>query len=114
MHISCPMDSGPVVGGRRMSQRILLKSLAWWLSALLLAVLCPGLAIAQTEGLVLERNGRVISLVPYAPNILRITMSTSKAAAIGRRQRSGLRPGPAVARHARSVPPPRQGQFAVS
>ncbi len=84
MHISCPMDSGPVVGGRRMSQRILLKSLAWWLSALLLAVLCPGLAIAQTEGLVLERNGRVISLVPYAPNILRITMSTSKAAAIGR------------------------------
>jgi alpha-glucosidase/alpha-D-xyloside xylohydrolase len=66
-----------------MSQRNLRKSLAWWLSTLLVAVLCPGLAIAQTEGLVLERNGRVISLVPYAPNILRITMSTSKAAAIG-------------------------------
>jgi alpha-glucosidase/alpha-D-xyloside xylohydrolase len=65
-----------------MSRKILLKSLAWQLIALL-AVLCPGLAIAQNEGLVLERNGRVISLVPYAPNILRITMSTSKAAAIG-------------------------------
>jgi alpha-glucosidase/alpha-D-xyloside xylohydrolase len=65
-----------------MNRQILLKSLAWWLIALL-AVLCPGLAIAQNEGLVLERNGRVISLVPYAPNILRITMSTSKVAAIG-------------------------------
>jgi len=65
-----------------MSRQIPLKSLAWWLSSLL-AVLCPGLAIAQNEGLVLERNGRVISLVPYAPNIVRITMSTSKTAAIG-------------------------------
>lgn len=83
MHISCPMDSEPDARGRCMSRQILLKSLAWWLSTLLVAVLCSGLATAQNEGLVLERNGRVISLVPYAPNILRITMSTSKAAAIG-------------------------------
>ena len=33
--------------------------------------------------LVLERQGRVISLVPYAPNVLRITMSIDKAAATG-------------------------------
>jgi alpha-D-xyloside xylohydrolase len=33
--------------------------------------------------LVLERPGRVISLEPYAPNIVRVTMSTDKAAATG-------------------------------
>jgi alpha-D-xyloside xylohydrolase len=31
--------------------------------------------------LVLEREGRTISLVPYAPNILRVTLSTEKSAA---------------------------------
>jgi len=35
--------------------------------------------------LVLERQGRVISLVPYAPNVLRITMSIDKAAATAHR-----------------------------
>src|SRR6185437_9107618 len=38
-------------------------------------------ALAQNAPLVLERNGRTISLEPYAPNILRVTMSTDKAAA---------------------------------
>src|SRR5512146_2494805 len=38
-------------------------------------------AAAQPAPLVLERDGRVISLVPYAPNVLRITMSVDKAAA---------------------------------
>jgi alpha-glucosidase/alpha-D-xyloside xylohydrolase len=33
--------------------------------------------------LVLERQGRVISLVPYAPNVLRITLSIDKAVATG-------------------------------
>jgi alpha-D-xyloside xylohydrolase len=33
--------------------------------------------------LVLERDGRVISLVPYARNILRVTLSTDKIAATG-------------------------------
>jgi alpha-glucosidase/alpha-D-xyloside xylohydrolase len=37
--------------------------------------------MGQSGSLVLERDGRVISLVPYAPNILRVTMSTAKAAA---------------------------------
>ncbi len=39
-------------------------------------------AIAQLGSpLVLERNGRVISLEPYAPNILRVTMSVDKTSA---------------------------------
>jgi alpha-D-xyloside xylohydrolase len=37
--------------------------------------------MAQSGPLVLERDGRVISLVPYAPNILRVTMSTDRTAA---------------------------------
>jgi alpha-glucosidase/alpha-D-xyloside xylohydrolase len=40
-----------------------------------------GSALAQSGPLVLERPGRVISLEPYAPNIIRVTMSTDKAAA---------------------------------
>jgi alpha-D-xyloside xylohydrolase len=42
-----------------------------------------GAAMAQSGPLVLERPGRVISLEPYAPNIVRVTMSTDKAAATG-------------------------------
>ena len=37
--------------------------------------------MAQSGPLVLERPGRVISLEPYAANIVRVTMSTDKAAA---------------------------------
>ena len=39
--------------------------------------------MAQSGPLVLEREGRVISLEPYAPNIVRVTMSTDKATASG-------------------------------
>ena len=49
--------------------------------AVLLPLIFGGRAIAQGGPLVLERGGRVISLVPYAPNIVRITMSTDRAAA---------------------------------
>jgi len=42
-----------------------------------------GLAAMAQGPLVLERNGRVISLDPYAANVLRITMSSDKAAATG-------------------------------
>ena len=38
-------------------------------------------AIAQDGSLVLARNGRVIALVPYAPGIVRITLSTDPSAA---------------------------------
>ena len=40
-----------------------------------------GGSLAQNASLVLERNGRMISLEPYAANILRITMSIDKTAA---------------------------------
>src|SRR5579863_6171073 len=49
--------------------------------ALLVTIVLPRLAIAQNEGLTLERDGRTISLVPYGPNIVRVTMSTSTVAA---------------------------------
>ena len=38
-------------------------------------------ALAHAQGLVLEREGRVISLVPYASNVLRVTMSKDMAGA---------------------------------
>jgi len=52
------------------------------LSAMLMPLLLGLPAMAQGP-LVLERNSRVISLEPYAANVLRITMSTDKAAATG-------------------------------
>ena len=63
--------------------RLMGKLLAYGVSAALLVVCLGGSAIAQSGPLVLERNGRTISLVPYAPNILRITMSIDRAAATG-------------------------------
>ena len=59
------------------------KFLAYGMSAALLMVLLGSVAMAQGGPLVLEREGRVISLVPYAPNIVRVTMSIDKAAAAG-------------------------------
>lgn len=52
-----------------------------WVLLVLQALLFSGAALAQNQPLVLERDGRVISLVPYAPNILRVTISIDKAAA---------------------------------
>ena len=57
--------------------------LAYGVGAALLASSLAGAAMAQSGPLVLEREGRVISLEPYAPNILRVTMSTDRAAATG-------------------------------
>ena len=57
------------------------KLVACSLGAALLTVLVPAFVSAQDKGLVLERDGRVISIVPYAPNIVRVTMSNTKAAA---------------------------------
>ncbi len=61
--------------------RLMGKFLAYGVSATLLTVLLGSVAMAQGGPLVLEREGRVISLVPYAPNIVRVTMSIDKAAA---------------------------------
>jgi len=51
------------------------------LGVLLVPALFACSASAQQGPLVLERGKGVISLEPYAPNILRITMSTDKASA---------------------------------
>jgi alpha-D-xyloside xylohydrolase len=56
-------------------------SLGFGLSSLLLTLWLGGTALAQNGALVLQRDGRVISLVPYAPNILRVTISTDRTAA---------------------------------
>ncbi|HUZ04860.1 MAG TPA: hypothetical protein VMU62_05855 [Acidobacteriaceae bacterium] len=47
----------------------------------LLAVSLGGVAIAQNGPLILKRDGRTISLEPYAPSILRVTISIDQAAA---------------------------------
>jgi alpha-glucosidase/alpha-D-xyloside xylohydrolase len=57
------------------------KSLTLGVCAVLLAMSLGNVATAQGGPLVLERDGRVLSLEPYAQNILRVTMSTDKAAA---------------------------------
>jgi alpha-D-xyloside xylohydrolase len=51
------------------------------LSALLFACCTAGTAVAQNSSYALQRDGRMISVEPYAPNILRITISTDTAAA---------------------------------
>ena len=46
------------------------------------AIALAATTLAQSNGFQLERDGRVISLVPYGPNILRVTLSRDKAAAM--------------------------------
>ncbi|WP_426663774.1 TIM-barrel domain-containing protein [Rhodanobacter aciditrophus] len=50
------------------------------LCALLLSVSLNGTAAAQDAPLVLQRDGRTISLEPYAPNIVRVTFGVDRAA----------------------------------
>lgn len=75
----------PALVARRLSmrRRFVWKILAWGLGSGFLTALLAGSAMAQDVSLVLERDGRLISLVPYAENILRVTMSTVKTAATG-------------------------------
>ena len=56
------------------------RSLFPAICALLLSL--GGAAFAQGAPFVLQREGRTISLEPYAPNIIRVTMSTNASAAI--------------------------------
>jgi alpha-glucosidase/alpha-D-xyloside xylohydrolase len=62
---------------RHLIKRLLLISL----SGVFLLTSANPLAVAQGSSLVLSRAGRTISLQPYAPNILRVTMSTDVASA---------------------------------
>ena len=80
-----PMMLGQSGVGRRPWKgfRFTGKFPAYGVGAALLASSLGGAAMAQAGPLVLEREGRVISLEPYAPNILRVTMSTDRAAATG-------------------------------
>lgn len=64
-----------------MTHRLIGKLRERGLSCSLLPVLLVGVAMAQNGPLVLERPGRVISLEPYAANIVRVTMSIDRAAA---------------------------------
>lgn len=70
-----------VISGLQIDRHFVRKSLGLGLSSLLLTLGLGGAAMAQGGPLVLQRDGRVISLVPYAPNIVRVTISTDPAAA---------------------------------
>src|ERR1039458_5028195 len=81
MQISWLLDGREsAVCGLRIGLRFVRKSLGMGLGSLLLALWLGGAAMAQGDSLVLQRDGRVISLVPYAPNIVRVTISTDAAA----------------------------------
>ncbi len=60
------------------------NSVAHRLACVLLTVWLGGAAIAQSAPLVLEPDGRVISLELYAANIVRVTMSIDKAVVLRR------------------------------
>ena len=57
------------------------KLLARGVGTVLTPMLLVAAAMGQAGPLVLERSGRVISLESYAPNVVRVTMSTNKATA---------------------------------
>lgn len=69
------------IGAAMRRNRLARRLLALGCGAVIAAASLSAVAAAQNDGLVLEREGRVISLVPYGPNIVRVTMSTSKEAA---------------------------------
>ena len=84
MEISCLMDRCSRDGrGSQISRRFAWKTLVHRLGCIFLTLSLGGVAIAQSAPLVLERDGRVISLEPYAANIVRVTMSIDKARASG-------------------------------
>ncbi len=64
-----------------MRRHFLWKFLSHGLSVLLPTCGLVVAAVAQAGPLVLDRDGRTISVEPYAPNVLRVTMSTDKASA---------------------------------
>jgi alpha-D-xyloside xylohydrolase len=81
MEISCLMDGCSRDGrGSQISRRFAWKTLAHRLGWVFLTLPLGGVATAQSAQLVLERDGRVISLEPYAANIVR---SIDKFAATG-------------------------------
>ena len=51
-------------------------------AAMLIALLAPAAAQAQGQQIVLDRGGASVVLEPYAPNIIRITLSLLKEPAL--------------------------------
>ena len=49
-----------------------------------LGTLCYGTAHAQPQQIVLDRPGSTIVLEPYAPNIIRVTLSTIRGRAMAK------------------------------
>lgn len=64
---------------RTVLHRVMQTLIATSLGVLLLSL--SNMSTAQDAPLVLQRDGRIVSLEPYAPNILRVTISTDRAAA---------------------------------
>lgn len=83
MRVSCAVSGQGCVSGEFRSERAWLrKSLLYGLGVVVLGIFLLGSAANAQDGpLVLEREGRTISLEPYAPNIVRVTISRDKAAA---------------------------------
>jgi len=67
--------------GLGIQRRFTLKPYLLALATALVVIGLSAAAVAQSAPLVIERDGRVISLEPYAANILRVTISSDKAAA---------------------------------
>ena len=72
--------AGECCNDLRMRRRFVRRTLRLGLGSMLLTSWMAGAAMAQGGPLVLQRDGRVISLVPYAPNIVRVTISTDASA----------------------------------
>jgi alpha-D-xyloside xylohydrolase len=83
VHISLLKGIATIIETLDLTQRHAQKSAAYIVGAVLVATLLGVSACPQSGPLVLERDGRVISLVPYAPNIVRVTMSVDRTAATG-------------------------------
>jgi hypothetical protein len=84
MRISYLMDLRSDVSREySIGRRFVPRSMARLLHSVLMVGWLGGAATAQDGALVLERNGVVISLEPYAPNVLRVTMSTDRAGGTG-------------------------------
>ena len=66
----------------RMGRAFVWNSLARTFGCVLVVLVLSSIAAAQSVPFMLERKGRVVSLEPYATNILRVTMSVDKSAAI--------------------------------
>jgi len=77
--------------GLGIQRRFTLKPYLLALATALVVIGLSAAAVAQSAPLVIERDGRVISLEPYAANILRVTISSDKAAATSARDTDLLR-----------------------